>query len=221
MHFRVRVEFKGNGFDSDVAAGTGLSLDMYVENTSTFSPMNGINRAVVGDELAISKTTGDLVYTDYVNDSSLLLVDNGSGTPSIPAESLGLASGEGVSIVGKTINVDLKNQESGLEFDTTGLAVDLGTSSGLEIVSTGLKTKLSTTTSGLAVDTSGNLEVSLASDGGIAKNTTGRLELNFAANGGLAHDLDGIYVTLELVLVLTQQVYSLMLILVVVLVLMQ
>ena len=69
---RYRISFKGNGFEWDNDTTTGLSLDAYIQNTSEFTPLFGIEHVTVGDSLVIESATGDLVYTDQVSSNTFV-----------------------------------------------------------------------------------------------------------------------------------------------------
>ena len=177
--YRMKVRYKGNGFDGE----TNVRLAITESETTNFVPQIGIRH--VGRDYSLTlENSGDLMWEDHnLTLDTLLLIENTGDGPEIPAATLGLVGGEGISVTSKTINVNLQNLNSGLEFDTAGdLRVDAG--DGLELDSTGVTIDLdgANDTSGLTVGTNG-LSVKLSDNSAMSLESDGLQVRTLRANG--------------------------------------
>ena len=183
--YRMKIRYKGNGFDGD----TNVRLAINESETSNFVPQIGIRH--VGRDYSLTlEDSGDLQWTDHGSaiETNLLLIENTVDGPEIPAATLGLVGGEGISVVGKTINVNLQNLNSGLEFDSVNdLRVDAG--SGITLDTNGVSLDFRTETNNpLEVSGTGDaagLSLNIDEDGPLQKTANG-LDVIIEQNGGLS-----------------------------------
>ena len=183
--YRMKIRYKGNGFDGD----TNVRLAITESETANFVPQLGI-RHVARDYSLVLENSGDLQWTDHGSaiETTFLLLEKTADGAEIPADALGLIGGEGISVTGKTINVNLQNINSGLEFDSVNdLRVEAG--DGIQLDTNGVSLDFRTETNNpLEVSGTGDaagLSLNIDEDGPLQKTSNG-LDVIIEQNGGLA-----------------------------------
>ena len=144
--YRMKIRYKGNGFDG----ATNVRLAITESETSNITPQFGI-RHVGRDYSLVLEDSGDLQWTDHGSaiETNLLLIENTTDGPIIPAAALGLTEGNGIDITGKSIAAQISGTDSGLTLNSSGLAVLGGNA--IDVTSTGVNVVLNPN-SGLSIN---------------------------------------------------------------------
>lgn len=187
--------------------GTNISLgaDQLLELRGYTVSITGFEDAIITDnnwgrglvyasDYSATFVTHSLVDKNYVDQQVLaagtitsIVAGNGlTGGGTAGAVTLTVNAGDGIELVGDSVSVNLVNTNSGLEFVTGELQVDLATNSGLTLTG-GLQIDSTVAGAGLSFS-SGVVNVETTVNKGLTFSTTGAdgtLEVYLKPNGGL------------------------------------